>query len=72
MSITKEIAQRQLEHWLIADEKVAKNQSYTIGTRSYTRADAAIITEKINYWSDKVLELSGAKGRRRITRLIPS
>ena len=38
--ITLAQAEAQLALWLTASEKVAKGQSYTIGDRSLTRADA--------------------------------
>lgn len=61
--ITLEIAQAQLDLWITADQRVAKNQSYTIGNRVWTRADADKITAKIDYWSAKVGELSGTRRR---------
>jgi Family of unknown function (DUF6148) len=69
--ITSQQAQDQLNLWLAADTAVAKNQSYSIGTRSFTRADAAEITKKIEYWNSKVNELGGAL-RRGITLGVPS
>lgn len=59
-------AQAQLDAWLAADLAVAKKQSYRIGERQLTHADADVITEKIDYWSGKVKELSlRATGRSR-------
>jgi len=63
MAITKEKAQEMLEIWLKADEAVAKNQEYRIGDRTYTRADAAVITEKITYYSNIVDSYSPRKRR---------
>ncbi len=64
--ITLPQAQAQLEAWLAADMAVAKKQSYRIADRQLTFADAAEVTEKINYWSGKVQELSQrAAGRSR-------
>lgn len=68
--ITLAQAQAQLDKWLEADAAVAQSQSYSIAGRSYTRADAAVITAKIEYWSDKVAALSG-RGRRGVARIIP-
>lgn len=59
-------AQAQLDAWLAADMAVSKKQSYRIGERQLTHADAGVITEKIDYWSGKVKELSlRATGRSR-------
>lgn len=66
--ITLAVAQKQLESWIKADEKVSNGQSYSHEGRQLTRADAAVITEKIDYWSEKVNQLSG-RGRRGIRRV---
>ncbi len=62
--ITLAQAEQQLSNWIDADIAVAKSQSYTVGTRQLTRADAKEITDKINYWEGKVKLLSGNSGRR--------
>ena len=69
--ITLTQAQTQLEAWLAADAAVAKNQSYSVADRSYARADAKEITNKINYWSSMVDRLSRGSGGPRVTRVIP-
>ena len=56
--ITLEQAQAQLAAWLEADLKVASGQSYEIAGRKLTRANAAEITNKIDYWNNKVQSLS--------------
>lgn len=56
--ITLEQAQQQLDLWVAADTAVASGQSYSIGGRSLTRANAAEITNKINYWNGWVSKLS--------------
>lgn len=68
--ITLAQAQAQLSLWLEADAKTARGQAYSIEGRSMTRADAAEITNKINYWQDMVNRLSGNQ-RRGISRVIP-
>ena len=68
MAITLQQAQKALGNWIDADEKVSRGQSYTHDSRQLTRADAAEITNKINYWSEKVNQLSG-KGRRGARRV---
>lgn len=56
--ITLESAQAQLDLWLAADAAVASGQSYSIGGRSLTRANAAEITNKIDYWNGWVQKLA--------------
>ncbi len=69
--ITLEQAQAQLTVWLEADAKVAAGQSYTIAGRSLTRADAADITAKIDYWNNKVVSLTqSAQGRSRARTMV--
>ena len=75
--ITLAQAQAQLARWLAADAKIAANQEYEIqegGTsRRLKRADAAVVTEKIEYWQRQVQQLSavGAGGRRRMRYVVP-
>lgn len=61
--ITLAQAQAQLDKWIEADTKVAKNQSYSINGRSLTRANAGEISSKIDYWSKKVSQLSSSSAR---------
>lgn len=64
-AITLAQADAQLAAWLDASTKVAQGQSYSIGTRSLTRADAKEIREQITFWEGKVNQLtSGASGIR--------
>jgi hypothetical protein len=51
MAMTQVIAQTHLDAWLEADLAVAQGQSYTIGDRSLTRANAPFIREQIAYWT---------------------
>lgn len=69
--ITLANAQTQLAAWLDADAKVATGQSYEISGRRLTRADAAEITRKIEYWNAKVVTLSNqAQGRTRARTIV--
>lgn len=64
-AITLAQAEAHLDAWLTADEAVATGQSYQIGGRSLTRANAAEIRNNIDYWSAKVDRLSrGGRGSR--------
>ena len=44
-------AQAHLDEWLAADLAVASGQSYTIGNRSLTRADAETIRTQIQFYT---------------------
>ena len=46
-AITLEVAKKHLEMWLEAESEVAINQSYTIGGKSFTRANLAEIRKQI-------------------------
>ena len=50
-------AQEHLAAWMAADTQVSKGQSASVFGRAYTAADAATITEKIEYWKNLILEL---------------
>ena len=59
-------AQAQLDAWLAANLAASRNQSYQIGDRSLTRANAAEIREQISYWESEVARLSRSGGGRRV------
>jgi len=72
--ITLEVAQKHLEEWLEAELKVTTGQSYTIGSRTLTRANLTEIRNSIDYWNKKVLALDNIKkvgGRNQIKRVVP-
>lgn len=74
MGITKEQAQQHLEMWLNAEAEIATSQSYTIGTRTLTRANLKEVRDQIKFWQNKVAELErteSQKGRNRAYRAIP-
>ena len=54
--ITLEVAKKHLDMWLEAESQVAINQAYTIGGKSFTRANLSEIRNQIKYWSNKVAE----------------
>ena len=72
--VTLERAKLHLGAWLDAELACSTGQSYTIGTRSLTRANLPEIRKQIDYWEKQVraLELE-AKGvrMRRSKRFIP-
>jgi len=72
--ITLETAQRHLDTWLEAELAVATGQSYTIGSRTLTRANLTEIRNAIDYWNKKAVALENAKkagGRNRVRRVVP-
>ena len=72
--ITLEIAQKHLDAWLEAELACTTNQSYTIGSRTLTRADLAEIRNTIKYWAGIVTQLEAARkygGRNRTMRIMP-
>lgn len=73
-AITLETAKKHLEMWLEAESEVAINQAYTIGGKSFTRANLGEIRKQIEYWSNKVQALENIakrKGRNRVYRVVP-
>ncbi len=60
--ITLAQAQAKLDAWMVADDAVAGGQSYSIGGRSLTRANAAEIRNNIDYWERRVMRLSQGSG----------
>lgn len=72
--ITLEIARKHLNEWLEAELACSTNQSYTIGSRTLTRADLTKIGERIKYWAGLVDKLEAEKrfgGRNRARRIMP-
>jgi hypothetical protein len=72
--IDKTTAKTHLAAWLEAELAVTTNQSYTIGSRSLTRANLAEIREQIKFWENKVSQLENLekrKGRNRVMRAVP-
>jgi hypothetical protein len=69
-----EIARKHLEAWLSAELEVTTHQSYTIGSRSLTKADLSEIGERIKYWTNEVSRLENIEargGRNRVFRVVP-
>jgi hypothetical protein len=51
-------AEQHLNEWLTADSAVAKGQAYSLGGRTFTRADAREIRENLRYWQHMVKQLA--------------
>lgn len=72
--ITLETAKKHLDAWLTAELEVTTHQSYTIGSRSLTKANLAEIRKEIDYWKNEVAQLDNAEkrgGRNRVFRAVP-
>lgn len=67
---TLEEAQEHLKAWMEAEKSVAQAQSYTIGSRSLTRANVSEIRSQIQFWRREITILQRGK-RQRITRIVP-
>lgn len=67
--ITLAQAEAQLTAWLAASTAVASNQSYSIGDRTYTKADAVAIQAQLVFWDKQVKRLS--RGGIKVTLATP-
>lgn len=68
--MTLERARIHLDAWYNAELAVSTGQSYSIGSRSLTRANLSEIREQIKYWETRVDQLKGKK-RRKAMRYVP-
>ena len=69
-----EIARQNLDAWLNAELEVTTHQSYTIGSRSLTKANLSEIRKEIEFWTNEVARLENIEkrgGRNRIYRAVP-
>ena len=60
--ISLEIAKKHLNAWLTAELEVTTHQSYTIGSRSLTKANLSEIRQQIEYWRNQVARLEPFRG----------
>jgi hypothetical protein len=63
--LTLSQAEQHLNEWLSADSAVAKGQAYSLGGRTFTRADAREIRENLRYWQQMVKQLASGGVRAR-------
>lgn len=70
MSTTLTEARTMLVEYIKAEKAVLLNQSYTIGTRTYTRANLTSIRNGRKEWQKIVDQLSGSGGMR-VRRVMP-
>lgn len=72
--VTLEIAKKHLDAWLTAELEVTTHQSYTIGSRSLTKANLSEIRKQIQFWENEVARLENISkrgGRNRVFRTVP-
>ncbi len=62
---------KQRDAYLKAEEAVLLAQSYTIGSRTVTRADLGEISKMIKYLDAQIESLEGRGGKRAAYRIIP-
>ena len=70
MSITLEIAEKNLQKWLEAESKLCHIGTYQIGERTLTYRNLKEVRESIDYWQYKVNSLKRG-GSFKISRAIP-
>lgn len=71
---TLAIATKHYEAWLEAELELTTAQSYSLGTRTLTRANLAEIRKQIEFWENKIAELQNREltgGRSRAVRVVP-
>lgn len=74
MAYTLAVARKHLDAWLTAELELTTAQSYTIGTRSLTRANLPEVRKEIQFWQNEVARLENLekhKGRNRLFRAVP-
>ena len=69
--IPYEVAKQKLQMWLDAMDAIATGQSYTIGSRSLTRANLNDIQSQIEHWSSIVTKCESGHKSIYVQRAIP-
>lgn len=67
----KEVLERRLEEYYIAESKILKGQSYTIDSRQLSRASLSYVQKKIKELEDMLDALETGNTKRRIKRVVP-
>lgn len=70
-AITLEKANEMLSAWLNAEMALTTAQSYSMGSKTLTRANLGEVRTAVSYWSSMVNQLSGATKKRRVIGVIP-
>lgn len=66
--ITLERARTHLNAWLDAELSVTTGQSYSIGSRSLTRANLSEIRKQIDYWKNEVAKAEIVASGRKVRK----
>jgi hypothetical protein len=69
--VTLADAQTLRDVWLAAEKAVAQGQSYAIGNRQLTRADARFVHQQFMYYDGLVTQLAAGRSGVRVVRAIP-
>lgn len=72
--IDSKTARKHFNAWLEAELKVSQGQSYTIGSRTLTRAHISEVRKTLDYWRRKVQEaemIESGRSVSRVRRFIP-
>ena len=71
--VTVDEARENLRMWLEAEKAVAiAGKSYTIGTRTLSRANLSDIAERIKFWRNELDRLESGRGTgARVFRAVP-
>jgi len=72
MKAKKQRLQNRLELYYECEEKVLAGQSFTIGSRSMTRANLSEVVSMIKKLEDQIAAIdSSGTAKRRVARIIP-
>lgn len=66
-------AKAHLDAWETAELEVTTHQSYSIGSRSLTKANLSEIRKQIMFWQNQVTQLENMakrRGRNRVVRVV--
>ena len=66
--ITVERAKTHLNAWLDAELAISTGQSYTIGSRSLTRANLTEVRKQIEYWKNELTKAEINESGRKVRR----
>ncbi|MGE7113238.1 DUF6148 family protein [Lysinibacillus sp. NPDC047702] len=66
--MTLERARVHLQSWLDAELAISTAQSYSVGSRTLTRANLSEVRKQIDYWRNKVAELEITESGRKVHR----
>ncbi len=71
MEEKKRRLQKRLQLYEEAEERILAGQSYTIGSRSLTRANLADVQKMISSLASQIASIDANAGKRKVARIIP-